>query len=209
MLQWYNLIFELGFVALVLYAFVMGTGILGGVDDIHAEAHHDLSDGHHGGSSDHEPSSGFGLRGALGIGKVPLSVILILFLLFWSISGLVANHFLRKQIAGDQIWVLLSIVIALAVSTFGTGFFARKVGKYLPTNESYASSTEELVGKTAEVLHEVTETGGTARLHDQFGNLLDLDVRAQTGTGPFRRGQMVKVQSNLPGTRTFVVSGGQ
>ena len=205
MLEWYNLIFELGLASLVLYAIMMTLGILGGVDEIHSGGDHDLSDGHSHGTGDHEHTTGFGLRSALGLGKVPAGVVIVSFLALWGIAGLVMNFYLQAKIAGNPNWVWLSIAVALTVSLFGTGLLARGIARVLPTNESYSSSAQDLVGKTAEVLFDVTETAGTARLHDQFGNLLDLDVRAASGAGPFKRGQVVKVLSNLPGTRTFIV----
>src|SRR5262245_21043960 len=214
MLEWYNLIFNLAFVALLMYGFVAVTGIIGDTGDIHAGDHdigghdagghdaggHDVG-GHHGGSEGghHEAAHGglWGFRGLFGRNRPPMSLVIMIALALWGGVGLTTNVILGERLQASGWWVVVSILVAGTVSLFGTAGLARVAGNVMPTSESYASSPRELVGQTAQVRYDVSQEAGTIQLRDRSGNLLDLQGRAPSGVGTFKSGTPVRIVSHL------------
>jgi len=216
MLEWYNLIFNLAFVALLMYGFVAMTGIIGDTGDVHVGDHdigghdvgghdvggHEVGD-HHGGADGghhegaHEHGGLWGVRGFFGRNKAPTSMILMIALVLWGASGLTSNTILGERLHQSGWWVLVSILVAGTISLFGTAGLARVIGNVMPTSESYAARPADHVGKTAQVRFDVSQEAGTVQLRDQHGNLLDLQGRAPAGSGPFRSGTAVRIVSHV------------
>src|SRR6185503_2596944 len=158
MLEWYNLIFNLAFVALLMYGFVAMTGIIGDTGDVHVGDHdigghdvgghdvggHEVGD-HHGGADGghhegaHEHGGLWGVRGFFGRNKAPTSMILMIALVLWGASGLTSNTILGERLHQSGWWVLVSILVAGTISLFGTAGLARVIGNVMPTSESYAA----------------------------------------------------------------------
>jgi len=221
MLEWYNLIFNLAFVALLMYGFVAMTGIIGDTGDVHVGDHdvgghdvgghdvggheaggHDVG-GHHGGANGghheaaHEHGGLWGARGFFGRNKAPTSMVLMIALVLWGASGLTCNQILGERLRQNEWWIVVSILVAATLSLFGTAGLARVVGNVMPTSESYASRPADLVGQTAQVRFDVSQEAGTIQLRDKHGNLLDLQGRAPAGGGPFKSGTAVRILSHL------------
>jgi membrane protein implicated in regulation of membrane protease activity len=195
-LEWQNLIFLLPLGVAVIYVLLMSVGLSIGdhdVDvahDVHLDAAHDvhLDAGHDvhaeaGHDAEHEAHAGhdghahhLSLLGSvlslLGIGKVPISVILISFFSLWGGVGLALNGLF----GADAIVKTLAFTALAAVG--GTRLLAEGLGRLMPREESYHTPKEDLVGQVGEVLYEVTPSSGTVRLRDPTGNLLDLDCRS-------------------------------
>lgn len=202
MFRWYNLIFVLAFMAMALYTFVtMVSGIAGGPNmDMNTE--HDLSvDADHHVDADHDVEHGglWGMRGFLGVGKVPMIAVVMSLLGFWGVSGLTINKVLDAEIQANDNWAFVSLAGALMVSLLGTALFSRVLAKIAPTSENYSTQPKDLIGQMVTVLYTVEEASGTIRLTDQYGTLLDLQARAKPGTGPFNAGTTVQIQGVLPG----------
>ena len=202
MLGWYNLIFNLAFVALLMYGFVAMTGIIGDTGDVHVGDHdigghdvgghdvggHDVGDHdvHRGGEgahheAAHEHGGLWGVRGFFGRNKAPMSMVIMIALVLWGGSGLTTNAILGEKLRQNEWWVVVSILVAATISTLGTAGLSRVIGNVMPTSESYASSPRELVGQTAQVRFDVSQEAGTIQLRDRHGNLLDLQGRAACG----------------------------
>jgi hypothetical protein len=218
MLEWYNLIFNLAFVAVLMYGFVAVTGIIGDTGDVHAGDHdlgghdgggHDAG-GHDAGSHDADHGGGegghhegqehgglWGVRGFFGRSKAPMSVVIMIALVLWGGSGLVTNTILGERLRQEGWWVVVSILVAGTVSLLGSAGLSRVIGNVMPTSESYASSPRELVGQTAQVRYDVSQEAGTIQLRDRHGNLLDLQGRAPAGGGPFASGTAVRILGHL------------
>src|SRR5262245_17394316 len=131
MLEWYNLIFNLAFVALLMYGFVAVTGIIGDTGDVHAGDHdfgghdagghdaggHDVGghghDVHGGGGHEgaHEHGGLWGFRGFFGRNKAPTSVIIMLALVLWGGGGLTTNVILGERLHQNAWWVVVSILV--------------------------------------------------------------------------------------------------
>jgi hypothetical protein len=187
-LEWQNLIFLLPLGVAVIYVLLMSVGLsIGDQDvdvahdvhldaghDVHADAGHDADHGAHAGHDGyaHHPSLLGSVLSLLGIGKVPISVVLISFLSLWGGVGLALNSLFGEEA------IIKTLAFTALAAVGGTRLLAEGIGRLMPREESYYTPKEDLVGQTGEVLYEVTPTSGTVRLRDPTGNLLDLDCRS-------------------------------
>ncbi len=221
-LEWQNLIFLLPLGVAVIYVLLMSVGLsIGDQDldvahdvhldvahdvhfdaghDVHADAGHDADHEAHAGhdSHAHHPSFLGSVLGLLGIGKVPISVVLISFLSLWGGVGLALNGLFGTEA------IVKTLAFTGLVAVGGTRLLAEGIGRLMPREESYHTPKEDLVGQIGEVLYEVTPTSGTVRLCDPTGNLLDLDCRSWNDE-PIPSGTRVDLVEYDPATDVFLV----
>ena len=229
LLAWWNLIFELPFGLGLLYLAVYTlsgwtfgeTGADGAMDhdidasldaDGHLSFEHDVDadtdtdshvDGH---DTDQDHASGSSLMYALawiGVGRAPLSMVLMILLLSWGAIGFCVNR-LTDNRALDQS-VPLAIVIAGSGSIFITKIIAALVGKYLPTTESYARRRHELLGSLAEALYPIDEKFGMATGRDDRGERFEVACRTEADKPPVAKGAAVQLVGYTAKERMFYV----
>ncbi|VTR48045.1 Inner membrane protein yqiK [Serratia fonticola] len=102
----------------------------------------------------------------LHIGRLPLLVIIVLFLGGFSLSGLIL-----QWLAGGELPVWLAVIVAFIVAVFSVRWCGRGIARYLPRDESSAVSTDSFVGRMA-IMTSATATAGSpaeARLTDEHG----------------------------------------
>jgi len=129
----------------------------------------------------------------LGVGKVPLTMILIPLLITWGMTGCICNYIIT-QTRKPPHWpfMLGSIVIAATVGVIIAKLFAGTISIILPTAERGATSKKELIGKTAKVTSgQVTTSFGRARLRDDYGNSISLYCKIQRGKKVPQKGDEV------------------
>lgn len=136
-----------------------------------------------------------GLTGALGwlhFGKVPILVLLILFLTGFSVSGYVVQALAGTLFGGLLPWWLASLPAALTglscVRAIG-GLLARA----LPNNETTAVSEQSLVGRIGMVTHGIARTGmaAQAKVRDAQGGLHYVLVEPDMAAETFAEGDSV------------------
>ena len=205
LLEWWNLIFLLPAFAALLFLLLLALGALpaeGGPGDIHVEpglhvevhgAHieihpHDLPDdiGH---DSDTDP-----FRGALsliGVGRIPLSLVLMSFSFLWGFFGWAANQLFASVLPSPALFIWPSLAVALVGAGVFTRFLAMRLGRLMPSTESYGASSSELVGRIADVRYALTETSGTVQLYNQYGSIYEVPARVMPGETPIGSGERV------------------
>lgn len=99
----------------------------------------------------HADADGGDLLGWLGIGKVPLLMLLVVFLALFGLAGLAIQQFAGPLPA----WIAAPAAAAAALPL--TGFGARGLARIMPGDETTAVSLDSLVGRRG------TITIGTAR----------------------------------------------
>lgn len=207
LLEWQYLIFVLPFLAAVLMLAMMTTGVFefGGADadvdadldmdhDIDVDADHDVSHPDHDLDIDHDADFFMKILGVLGVGKVPLSIVLMTFCLVWSFTGFWSNRLLENVFQLPMIYAWISIALAFFASVSLTRFVANSIAKIMPKTETYATEATDLVGKRGTVLNTVRHDSGTVRVRDQYSNPLDLQARVENSNEPL-----------LPGTGIVVI----
>jgi membrane protein implicated in regulation of membrane protease activity len=171
-----------------------GHGHAGGYDadgdadaDADADADGDTAHGDHGESETAAGSAG-SVRAALtwlGVGRVPLSILLMVLLLAWGSAGFLAN-----QIAGDGFavgdWRVLgvSLPVAALVSLLATRVVVRAIDRWIPLDETSARRRHDLLGLTGEAMYDITARFGMLRVHDDRGELSQVPCRVADGYDP-------------------------
>jgi len=159
LLEPHNLPFAIAMGLMVLLALVqvLGLGDWGvGADldvdpDIGADADASL-----------QPGMVEGLLTLLGVGRVPLTIWLALFLLMFAGIGLSVQE-LATSLTGAPLYSWLAALIAGAAAVPVTGVLARPLGAILPKDHTTALSTASLIGRRATITDGVARTGSPAR----------------------------------------------
>jgi membrane protein implicated in regulation of membrane protease activity len=131
-----NLPFSVALLVMLMIGAVEALGL--GASAVHLDLHADLD-------------GGGDLLGWLGIGRVPLLMLLVVFLALFGLAGLAIQQF-----AGPlPLWIAVPAAAAAAVPLTGLG--ARGLARIMPHDETTAVSLDSLVGRRG------TITIGTAR----------------------------------------------
>lgn len=216
LLAWWNLIFELPFVAAFVYVLLLATGTVAGggggeVDqdvDAGPEAdsdfdhgiEHALVDGHE--QAQISPLSQ--ILGFLGLGKVPLSILLISFSTLWSLFGWTSNQILQRIVPYPAVFVGISVLVAGVSSLMLTRYLAKGLSRLLPSVESYGVDQEDLLGAGGDARYEITETFGEAQVRDKYGNLHQVSCRVAAGEEPIAAGSKVVLLTYKPEEKVYI-----
>ena len=103
-----------------------------------------------------------GLLTLLGIGRVPLTIWLALFLFLFAGIGLSIQEF-ATDMTGNPLYAWLAAVIAGGAAIPVTGVFARPLGRILPKDHTTAVDTQSLIGRRATISVGVARAGSPAR----------------------------------------------
>ena len=192
--EWWNLIFLLPALAAVLYLVLVATGTVAGdageVDaDLDADVdagdlhgiEHAVAEAGQASNSDGGPGGLLHVLSLVGIGRAPLSLLLISFFLLWGFLGWVGNGIFGSFLSSPGIFIWPSLLLALVGAAVLTRLLANGLHRVLPSTETYAVSNRQLVGKLASVRYAVSETAGTAQLHDDQGRLHEVPARVLPG----------------------------
>jgi hypothetical protein len=137
----------------------------------------------------------------LYIGKVPLLIVLIVFLTIFSLSGLVAQSILRETVGFAIPGFIAAPVVFFLCLPLVRGCTAG-LARIMPRDETSAVSTKTFVGRTAIV------TGGTARkdlpaqarLTDNFGTTHYVMVQPDDQEQVLENGSMVLLVRRINGS---------
>ena len=103
-----------------------------------------------------------GLLTLLGIGRVPLTIWLALFLFLFAGIGLSIQE-LAQDLTGSPLYSWLAALFAGAAAVPVTGVFARPLGRVMPKDHTTAVSTESLIGRRATITDGVARANSPAR----------------------------------------------
>jgi len=145
-----NIVFVSAIVLMLLIGAVQAIGIAGDFDlDIHSDAD---------------------LLGWLGFGRLPLLMLMAIFLALFGIVGLIGQH-LALDVGGVLLSPLIAVPAALLTSVPATGFVARQLAPFLPRDQSSAVPLDTLTGSFARIVTGAAQTGSPARarVEDAFG----------------------------------------
>ncbi|MBU1179318.1 YqiJ family protein [Patescibacteria group bacterium] len=218
---WYNIVFYIALAAalLMVVGVVLGIGVDSDADhdvehDVSVDVDHGLElgadhdadhDMDHGAEHDHEArggspldtSSGQGrsllvrFLSVAGVGKVPLTYLLLLLFLIFGGIGFVSNTLLAPLLVSPWIYFWISLALAIFGMIFFTGKLAKLVNKYMPSTETYAPTKMDLIGTRGEVAIRTTSEFGVAQIYDNRGNLHR--ITCKTSSGEFPQGHNIIV----------------
>ena len=152
----HNMPFAAALLVMVLLAILQAIGVadaLGGDADVDLDT--DGKDGLAGGPLD-------GLLSLMGIGRVPFTIWLAVYLLLFAAIG-VSGQALAESLTGGPLHTLLASVLAGGAALPVTGALVRPLGAILPQDETTAVSTASLVGRRATITDGVARASSPAR----------------------------------------------
>jgi membrane protein implicated in regulation of membrane protease activity len=165
-------------------------------DTAHPDAHPQLEVGHAGGAG--------GALSALGIGRVPLMLVMMSFLGSFGAVGLIANSLV--SLGGSYpAWGLLVVLVAsVLVALPLTGGLSRTFGRFA-SRSTTAVTFEQLVGRVGTVVTpSVSATYGRVTVRDAHGSLHTVYAVVEAGEALPERSEVALVRYD-PAERHFVV----
>ena len=224
LLRWWNLIFLLPGVAALLYLVLLATGSVGDGDAggdldhdldaaVDADLDHDLAhgiehvvgEGGHAAGEHQQPGGMLQVMSLFGVGRIPLSLLVMSFCFLWALLGWLANQIFGGVLRTPALFIWPSLVVALLGSLFLTRYLAIGLARVMPATESYGVGRRELVGRLADARYAISETAGTAQLHDQYGTLQEVPVRVRPGEASIPAGSRIILWRYDEASETFLV----
>ena len=187
--------------------------------DAHAEVHIDTDagagpdvhlEGHVEGHVDtvHGPEAGFGsaLVQITGMGKIPLSISLMLLGYSIGLVGWASNRMLAPRLESPAAFFPISLLIALVCGLVVHRLIGSFMARYVPTFSSSAMSDKQLVGLFGTATLPINERMGRGAVHDKFGTLHSVQCMVRQGAEPINKGARIVLVRYLPERNMFVVA---
>lgn len=187
---------------------------------LHHGAGHDVGHGHaddagHAGDASHSHGqshddtrtiSATGLLFlVLGIGQVPVTLLIGIFMLCWGAFGLFANQLLSAGVKYPALYIWPSVGITLGVSLVLTRCLSAVVGRLIPPTETFGVTRLELVGSIGKTVFATTQTAGTVDIKDTYGTVHRVQAKAEDGAEPIPTGTEVMVLDFDEDDKRYVV----
>lgn len=219
-IAWYNLPFTL---ALAAFLGVTVLQFIGLDQDYEAEADLDFeldSDLDLDGEPDFEPdldhdiehdglaaASGAELLQFLGVGRVPVTMILLLLLSNFGLTGWITNSLILNILSDYVPWTLAPVLlIALVVSLGVTSRTSRFIGRALPAFSSTATPLPQLVSRRGRVTSaQLDESYGQVKVRDPGGTLISVFAIVDPGQPPLPSETEVFLVEYDPAKKVFIV----
>ena len=133
---------------------------------------------------DHPDGIAGGALGWLHFGKVPILVILVIFLMTFAVAGFV-SQLATQAVIGVFMPLPVAVVLASVAGVFGVRVLGGVLGKMIPRDETNAVTDASLVGRVGTIMIGTARAGkpAEARVRDEHGAIPLRDGRAG-GAGP-------------------------
>lgn len=142
------------------------------------------------------------LLGWLYVGRVPLLVLIVLFLAGFAITGFALNMVANRMFG---IWV--PVAVSVPTAFFATLPIVRILGaglaRVIPQDQTYAVSFESLVGRVATIVNGTARHGyaAQARVPNEHGQNIYIMVEPETEDMTFQSGERVLLTKLISGSR--------
>ncbi|MBN2970930.1 YqiJ family protein [Roseomonas aeriglobus] len=128
----------------------------------------------------------------LGVGRVPMLVLLVLYLASFGLIGLIGQQLSHDLLGGVQpLWIAAPAAALLALPL--TALAARMVGGIVPQDHTTAIAIEDLIGRVATIQVGRATPGSPARARtvDRFGQAHYVMVEPDNADQAFAQGESV------------------
>lgn len=141
----------------------------------------------------------------LNVGKLPLLMLIVVFLFSFGLVGLVLQQLLAGIFGRPGPW-WLAVPLAVAAALPFTRLFGRLVARILPGDETTAVSRETLVGRWATIVTGRAEVGSAAqaRVRDAHGQTHYVMIEPDDAGEVFEEGSQVIIVRHA-GARFFAI----
>lgn len=140
--------------------------------------------------------------GWLHVGRVPVLVLIVIFLAAFAVVGFMVNIVVHGLI-GHYIPALLGAPLALVAALPVVRFTGRVLAKALPKDQSSAVSMDSLVGRIATIVGGTARIGhaAQARVTTEFGQVLYVMVEPDSADTTFGANEPVLLVKRVGGSR--------
>jgi len=140
--------------------------------------------------------------GWLHVGRVPLLVLLVLFLTGFAVTGFALNMVAHRIIG---IWVppLISVPLAFFATLPVVRILGAGLARLIPADQTYAVSFESLIGRVATIVTGTARHGypAQARVQNEHGQNLYVMVEPETDDATFQSGERILLKRQISGSR--------
>ena len=148
-----NVIFSAALALMLLIGLLQAIGVGDFADGIGVDADID---------GDMADASGGGLLAVFGLGRLPLLMLIVIFLAIFGIVGLSGQH-LWASLTGSLMTAWIAAPVAAFASLPLTGLVARPLARIMPRDETTAVGIDTLIGRFAVVQTGNAQSGSAAR----------------------------------------------
>ncbi len=143
----------------------------------------------------------------LGVGKAPVTMILLLLLGSFGVIGWIANSVLLNLLGRYPVPAIAPVtVISLYAGGFFTSRTAQVIGRLVPAVATSATSKHRLVGRLGRVISpQVDQTFGLVKVRDSGGTPITVFAVIDPDQAPIRRDANVFLVEYNPVKKIFVV----
>jgi membrane-bound ClpP family serine protease len=128
----------------------------------------------------------------IGAGKVPVSMIIGIFLLCWGSFGLLSNQ-MFGVLKYPAVYIWPSVGVTFVASSVLTRSLAAVMNRLIPEDQTYGVSRLELVGSPGRTVYTTSKSAGTIHVKDKFGTVHRLQAKTEAGDEPIPSGAAVIV----------------
>ena len=136
----------------------------------------------------------------LYVGRVPVLIVLVLFLGIFGVIGLMGQSILRN-LTGMALPAVIAAPAVFMASLPPVRWSAAGLARILPKDETSAVSTDSFIGRTATVMGGTArpDLPGQARLRDQFGTTHYVMVVPEQDDGILENGSLILLVRQVNG----------
>ena len=142
------------------------------------------------------------LLGWLHVGRVPVLVLLVLFLAGFALTGFALNLVAHRFLG---VWV--PPIVAVPLAFFATLPMVRILGaglvRLIPQDQTYAVSFESLIGRVATIVNGTARQGypAQAKVLNEHGQNLYVMVEPEVADISFQHGERILLVKQISGSR--------
>jgi len=129
----------------------------------------------------------------LGVGRVPLSILLMVLLMAWGWTGVIVNVLMEKRVSEPSHTLMFSLPLALLVSVMLTRAVSSAIARWMPLCATSARRRHELLGSVGEAVYAINGRFGMASVRDEGGDLHQIPCRVGADQMPIGKGEKVKL----------------
>jgi membrane protein implicated in regulation of membrane protease activity len=127
------------------------------------------------------------------VGRVPLSIILMVLMLTWGMIGVFSNMVLWEKYHDEMLLVAVSIPLAFVGSVLSSRLMTAAMVRWFPTHETYVQRRHELLGAVGEVILPIDSNFGMAAVRDEYHDLFHIACRVRSDQPALEKGTKVKL----------------
>jgi hypothetical protein len=146
------------------------------------------------------------LLGWLYVGRVPLLVLLVLFLAGFAITGFALNMIVHR-VTGAWVPLILSVPAAFFATLPIVRIFGAGLARLIPHDQTFAVSFDTLVGRIGTIVTGTARQGypAQAKVPNEHGQALYVMVEPEAEGMTFQSGERVLLTKQISGSRFAAV----